>query len=111
MSGDDLCISLDRNIQQYATQLAQQVKKAKEADSVSILVMRPDNGEILALADVPEYDLNDPFVLPEGENPATEEERQDLLNRMWRNACISDTYEPGSHLKSSRLPQRWRKEW
>ena len=99
VSGDDLCISLDRNIQQYATQLAQQVKKAKEADSVSILVMRPDNGEILALADVPEYDLNDPFVLPEGENPATEEERQDLLNRMWRNACISDTYEPGSAFK------------
>ena len=61
--------------------------------------MRPDNGEILALADVPEYDLNDPFVLPEGENPATEEERQDLLNRMWRNACISDTYEPGSAFK------------
>ena len=79
--------------------MAQQVKKAKEADSVSILVMRPDNGEILALADVPEYDLNDPFVLPEGENPATEEERQDLLNRMWRNACISDTYEPGSAFK------------
>lgn len=99
VSGDDLCISLDRNIQQYATQLAQQVKKAKQADSVSILVMRPDNGEILALADVPEYDLNDPFVLPEGENPATEEERQDLLNRMWRNACISDTYEPGSAFK------------
>ena len=82
VSGDDLCISLDRNIQQYATQLAVQVKKAKEADSVSILVMRPDNGEILALADVPEYDLNDPFTLPEGAVWATEEERQDLLNRM-----------------------------
>ena len=99
VSGDDLCISLDRNIQQYAPQLAVQVKKAKEADSVSILVMRPDNGEILALADVPEYDLNDPFTLPEGAVPATEEERQDLLNRMWRNACISDTYEPGSAFK------------
>ncbi len=99
VSGDDLCISLDRNIQQYATQLAVQVKKTKEADSVSILVMRPDNGEILALADVPEYDLNDPFTLPEGAVPATEEERQDLLNRMWRNACISDTYEPGSAFK------------
>ncbi len=99
VSGDDLCISLDRNIQQYATQLAVQVKKAKEADSVSILVMRPDNGEILALADVPEYDLNDPFTLPEGAVWATEEERQDLLNRMWRNACISDTYEPGSAFK------------
>ena len=99
VSGDDLCISLDRNIQQYATQLAQQVKKAKEADSVSILVMRPDNGEILALADVPEYDLNDPFTLPEETGAVTQEQQQELLNRMWRNACISDTYEPGSAFK------------
>ncbi len=99
VSGDDLCISLDRNIQQYATQLAEQVKKAKEADSVSILVMRPDNGEILALADVPEYDLNDPFTLPEETGAATQEQQQELLNRMWRNACISDTYEPGSAFK------------
>ena len=99
VSGDDLCISLDRNIQQYATQLAEQVKKAKEADSVSILVMRPDNGEILALADVPEYDLNDPFTLPEETGAITQEQQQELLNRMWRNACISDTYEPGSAFK------------
>ena len=99
VSGDDLCISLDRNIQQYATQLAEQVKKAKEADSVSILVMRPDNGEILALADVPEYDLNDPFTLPEETGAVTQEQQQELLNRMWRNACISDTYEPGSAFK------------
>ena len=99
VSGDDLCISLDRNIQQYATQLAEQVKKAKEADSVSILVMRPDNGEILALADVPEYDLNAPFTLPEETGAVTQEQQQELLNRMWRNACISDTYEPGSAFK------------
>ena len=99
VSGDDLCISLDRNIQQYATQLAEQVKKAKEADSVSILVMRPDNGEILALADVPEYDLNDPFTLPGETGAVTQEQQQELLNRMWRNACISDTYEPGSAFK------------
>ncbi len=99
VSGDDLCISLDRNIQQYATQLAEQVKKAKEADSVSILVMRPDNGEVLALADVPEYDLNDPFTLPEETGAVTQEQQQELLNRMWRNACISDTYEPGSAFK------------
>ena len=99
VSGDDLCISLDRNIQQYATQLAEQVKKAKEADSVSILVMRPDNGEILALADVPEYDLNDPFTLPEETGAVMQEQQQELLNRMWRNACISDTYEPGSAFK------------
>ncbi len=95
-SGDDLTLSLDMNIQQYATQLAEQVKKAKEAQSVSILVMRPDNGEILAMVDVPEYDLNDPFTLPE---PVAEEEKQDALNRMWRNACINDTYEPGSAFK------------
>ena len=99
VSGDDLCISLDRNIQQYATQLAEQVKKAKEADSVSILVMRADNGQILALADVPEYDLNDPFTLPEETGAVTQEQQQELLNRMWRNACISDTYEPGSAFK------------
>ncbi len=95
-SGDDLVLSMDVNIQQYATQLADQVRKAKEAQSVSILVMRPDNGEILAMADVPEYDLNDPFTLPQ---QVPEEEQQDALNRMWRNACINDTYEPGSAFK------------
>ncbi|MDO4331068.1 MAG: penicillin-binding transpeptidase domain-containing protein [Eubacteriales bacterium] len=120
VNGDDLYISMDVNIQQYATQLANQVMKAKEAQSVSILVMRPDNGEILAMVDVPEYNLNDPFTLsdaflelntPEtteeetdGEVSAsgdglTEQEKQDLLNRMWRNACINDTYEPGSAFK------------
>lgn len=122
VNGDDLVISMDVNIQQYATQLARQVMKAKEAQSVSILVMRPDNGEILAMVDVPEYNLNDPFTLSDamletyreqetkgdGENkeiPATdreavpEEKKQELLNRMWRNACINDTYEPGSAFK------------
>ncbi len=101
VDGDDLYISLDVNIEQYATQLANQVMAAKEAESVSILVMKPDNGEILAMVSVPEYNLNDPYTLPEG--TATEglsaEEKQDLLNQMWRNGCINDTYEPGSIFK------------
>lgn len=95
-AGQDLVISMDVNIQQYAEQLAEQVQKAKEAQSVSILVMRPGNGEILAMVDTPEYDLNDPFTLPE---EVPEKEKQDALNRMWRNACINDTYEPGSAFK------------
>lgn len=100
VNGNDLVISMDVNIQQYATQLAEQVMQSKEAESVSILVMRPDSGEILAMVDVPEYDLNDPFTLPEPAADAlTEKEQQELLNRMWRNACINDTYEPGSAFK------------
>lgn len=141
-NGDDLYISMDINIQQYATQLAEQVMKAKEAESVSLLVIRPQNGEILAMVDVPEYNLNDPFTLSDGmiaamekeeqekrekeeqkkkeakaagtqeetthqeeetatEDPAAlaEKKKQDYLNRMWRNACINDTYEPGSAFK------------
>lgn len=105
--GDDLYISLDINIQQYATQLAEQVKKAKEAESVSVLVLRPDNGEILAMVDVPEYHLNEPFSLTDevmlqesvSENGVSEKQKQEALNRMWRNACINDTYEPGSAFK------------
>ena len=102
VDGDDLYISMDLNIQQYATQLAEQVMAAKEAESVSILVMKPDNGEILAMVNVPEFNLNDPFTLPEGTETAglSEEENQDLLNQMWRNPCISDTYEPGSVFKT-----------
>lgn len=100
-NGDDLHISLDVNIQQYATQLASQVMAAKEAESVSILVMKPDNGEILAMVNVPEYNLNTPYTLPEGTvtEGLSEKEKQDLLNRMWRNGCINDTYEPGSIFK------------
>lgn len=102
VDGDDLYISMDLNIQQYAEQLAEQVMAAKEAESVSILVMKPDNGEILAMVNVPEFNLNDPFILPEGTDTAglSEEEKQDLLNQMWRNPCISDTYEPGSVFKT-----------
>lgn len=99
-AGDDLIISIDVNIQQYATQLAEQVMESKEAQSVSILVMRPENGELLAMVDVPEYHLNDPFALPEETGAWTDEkQKQELLNRMWRNACINDTYEPGSAFK------------
>ncbi|HJA94367.1 MAG TPA: peptidoglycan glycosyltransferase [Candidatus Eisenbergiella merdipullorum] len=101
VDGDDLYISMDVNIQQYAAQLAEQVMAAKEAEGVSILVMKPDNGEILAMVNVPEFNLNDPFTLPEGTDTAglSEEEQQELLNRMWRNPCVSDTYEPGSVFK------------
>ncbi len=100
VSGCDLCISLDMNIQSYATQLANQAMAAKQADSVSVLVMNPQNGEIYACVNVPEFDLNNPFELPEGtaENLSPQEE-QDLLNSIWRNGCINDTYEPGSTFK------------
>ncbi len=100
VAGNDLYISLDVNIQKYAEQAASQVMEKKGAKQVSILVMDPRNGEILAMASVPEFHLNNPFSLPEGtETPADEKEEQDLLNRMWRNPCVSDTYEPGSTFK------------
>ncbi|MCM1027437.1 MAG: penicillin-binding transpeptidase domain-containing protein [Roseburia sp.] len=99
-SGSDLLISLDRNIQSYATQLAVQTMDTKEADSVSILVMNPQNGEIYAMVNVPEFDLNHPYDLPEGTaETIAEEEKQNLLNGIWRNGCINDTYEPGSTFK------------
>lgn len=100
VNGLDLCISMDMNIQSYATQLANQALATKQADSVSILVMNPQNGEILAMVNVPEFDLNNPYELPEGtpEN-LTAEEKQNLLNGIWRNGCINDTYEPGSTFK------------
>jgi len=97
--GENLCISLDRNIQSYATQLAYQAMKTKEADSVSIVVMNPKNGEIMAMVNVPEFDLNDPYNLNVDEGTLTEEERMNRLNSMWRNGCINDTYEPGSVFK------------
>lgn len=98
VNGHDLHISIDMNIQSYATQLAMQAMETKQAAGVSLLVMNPKNGEILALADVPEFDLNDPFRLPEGEDTG-EESTQDAWNRMWRNSCLNDTYEPGSTFK------------
>lgn len=104
VDGRDLTISMDFNIQKYATQLAYQALKTKEADSVSILVMNPQNGEMLAMVNVPEFDLNNPFVLPEEilaeAGTLSEKEKTQLLNQMWRNRCINDTYEPGSTFKT-----------
>lgn len=117
VDGNNLHISLDYNIQMYCEQAAKKVMEAKSADGVSVLIMRPNNGEILAMVNVPEFDLNDPFTLidagqQEGESEGTagedgqekakttEQEKQDLLNQMWRNPCINDTYEPGSVFKT-----------
>ena len=94
-AGDDLVISMDYNIQQFAEQAAYKVMEQKQADSVSIIIMSPASGEIYAMTNVPEFDLNDPFTLPA---PSASEDT-DALNRMWRNGCINDTYEPGSTFK------------
>lgn len=99
VDGNDLYISLDMNIQSYADQLARQVMETKEADRVSILVMNPKSGEILAMADVPEFDLNHPYEIGEEYGNVSEEKRQEILNGIWRNGCINDTYEPGSTFK------------
>ena len=99
VDGNDLYISLDMNIQSYADQLARQVMETKEADRVSILVMNPQNGEILAMADVPEFDLNHPYEIGEEYGSVSEEKKQEILNGIWRNGCINDTYEPGSTFK------------
>ena len=100
VEGDDLYLSLDYNIQMYAAQAAVKVREEKQADSVSILVMNPQNGEILAMVNEPEFNLNEPFSLnTEIDTELSEEEKQDALNKMWRNQCINDTYEPGSTFK------------
>ena len=103
IAGNTLQVSLDYNIQSYAQQAAEKVKEEKNADAVSILMMNPQNGEILAMVNVPEFDLNNPFSLEtlslEAE-PENDEEKQKLLNQMWRNRCINDTYEPGSTFKT-----------
>ena len=100
VNGYDLCLSLDRNIQMYCEQAAKKVCTKKSADSVSVIVMNPQNGELMAMVNYPEFDLNDPFTLAgdTGETVSAEE-KQNLLNKMWRNQCISDTYEPGSTFK------------
>ena len=99
--GNDLQTSLDYNLQMYAQQMAEKVMEEKQADGVSILLMNPQNGEIMAMVNVPEFDLNDPFTLNTGVDASilSDEEKQDALNQMWRNRCINDTYEPGSTFK------------
>lgn len=100
-AGNTLRISLDYTMQKYALQMAEKVRTEKQADKVGIILMNPQNGEIYAMVNVPEFDLNQPFMLNNeetGEN-LTDEQRQDALNQMWKNGCINDTYEPGSTFK------------
>ena len=97
--GKTLQLSMDYNIQMYAQQMAEKVMEEKQADGVSIILMNPSNGELYAMVNVPEFDLDEPFTLPQGTVGLTEEEKQDALNQMWRNRSINDTYEPGSVFK------------
>lgn len=97
VAGKTLQISMDYNIQMYAQQMAEKVMAEKQADKVAILLMNPQNGEILAMVNVPEFNLNEPFAL--NQEPETSEESKEALNQMWRNGCINDTYEPGSTFK------------
>lgn len=87
IDGDSLYLTIDTNIQKYAQQAAENVMKKKEAKSVSMILLNPQNGEIYAMVDLPEYNLNEPFQLPDGST----EKNQDALNKMWRNSCINDT--------------------
>lgn len=100
VAGNDLYISIDSNIQAYVQQEAEKTLIAKEAIGVSIIVMNPKNGEIYAMVNAPEYNLNDPYTLNVEVSYTNEAEKQDALNRMWRNFCINDTYEPGSIFKT-----------
>lgn len=99
VNGNDLRISMDYNIQMYCQQAAEKVYTKKDADSVSVIVMDPNTGELYAMVNYPEFDLNEPFELSGISEKTTEEEKQKLLNNMWRNQCINDTYEPGSTFK------------
>ena len=98
-TGNQLTISLDYNLQSYCEQAAQTVLQEKAADGVRIILMNPQNGEILAMVNEPEYNLNEPFTLTTGVSDISDKEKQDLLNQMWRNPSINDTYEPGSTFK------------
>ena len=101
VAGDTLQLSLDHNIQEYAQQSAERLMEEKQAEGVALLIMNPKNGEIYACVNVPEFNLNEPFVLNTGEDMTgqNDEKKQDMLNQMWRNRCINDTYEPGSIFK------------
>lgn len=101
VAGKTLQISIDYNIQMYAQQMAEKVMEEKQADKVAILLMNPQNGEILAMVNVPEFNLNKPFTLNTQSESVTlsPEQKQEALNQMWRNGCINDTYEPGSTFK------------
>lgn len=99
VDGWDLSTSLDLNMQTYAQQAAEKVREEKQADRVSVILMNPKNGEIYAMVNAPEFDLNDPYALPQESGNLSEEEKTQLWNTMWRNPCLSDTYEPGSAFK------------
>ncbi|MCI8370990.1 MAG: peptidoglycan glycosyltransferase [Lachnospiraceae bacterium] len=101
VNGNNLVTTLDRNVQEYVEQAASKVLEKKSADSVSILVMNPQNGEMLAMVNTPEFNLNEPYTLQNVTEGAvlSEKEKQEQLNQMWRNQCINDTYEPGSTFK------------
>ena len=101
VAGETLQVSLDYNIQAYCEQAALKVLEEKQAQSVSIILMNPQNGEIYAMVNAPEFNLNEPYELNDGTDTSglSDEELQDALNRMWRNGCINDTYEPGSTFK------------
>lgn len=99
VDGWDLSTSLDLNMQTYAQQAAEKVREEKQADRVSVILMNPKNGEIYAMVNAPEFDLNDPYALPQESGDLSEEEKTQLWNTMWRNPCLSDTYEPGSAFK------------
>ena len=102
VAGNTLKISLDYNMQKYAMQMAEKVRVEKQAEKVAVLLMNPQNGEIYAMVNVPEFNLNQPFELNEEkvfDENMTDEQKQDALNQMWRNGCINDTYEPGSTFK------------
>ena len=98
-TGNQLTISLDYNLQSYCEQAAQTVLQEKAADGVRIILMNPQNGEILAMVNEPEYNLNEPFTLNTDVSGISDKEKQNLLNQMWRNPSINDTYEPGSTFK------------
>ena len=103
IAGNDLYTSLDVNIQMYAEQAAYKTMEQKQAKQVSVIIMNPKNGEIMAMVNVPEFNLNEPFTLPESVGSTegfTAQQKQDLLNQMWRNPIINDTYEPGSTFKT-----------